>query len=122
MSKKDIKLTELHNNTLNKKIALRRMEIISSKDNPLITYDENNNPNLDMELFMQKCIEYDIVSRENSDILYTITFWKLTSPNRQNSIRRAYTEWVEVPAPRASTHLPLISTFRFIVSTILWAI
>lgn len=58
------------NNTLNKKIALRRMEIISSKDNPLITYDENNNSNLDMELFMQKCIEYDVVSRENSDILY----------------------------------------------------
>ena len=58
------------NNSLNKKIAMRRIEIISSENNPLITFDENNNPNLDMELFMQKCIEFDVISRENSDILY----------------------------------------------------
>lgn len=60
----------LTDNRLNQKFAMRRLEIISRKGKEFITFDDENNPKLNEELFMRECIEYDVVSRENSDILY----------------------------------------------------
>lgn len=62
-------------NSLTKKMAMRRLEIISDEKTPLITFDEKNNPKMDIELLMQQCIEYDVVSREDSDILYNKDTW-----------------------------------------------
>lgn len=60
----------LTDNKLNQKIAMRRLEIISRKGKEFITFDDENKPKLNQELFMKECMDYDVISRENSDILY----------------------------------------------------
>lgn len=60
----------LTDNRLNQKFAMRRLEIISRKGKEFITFDDENKPKLNQVLFMKECMDYDVVSRENSDILY----------------------------------------------------
>lgn len=52
-----------------KRFAMRRLEIISSENKSFISFDENNNPHINEELLIQECMKFNVLTKENSDIL-----------------------------------------------------